>query len=1146
MVYSQPCLHSLGWLCLLTCFHSTRGYQMTDAQGEVIQDPFRQGLGYAVQWYDILQVEVERQVEMVYSMVDPQMKEVTSTLQWTVISITVIDMLLETVQISMTQPIFCPKALLTQLGAISTLNKAAMDSFDDTGIMALICRHDIPLFFANIDSPGEQQKYSVALLHHFFSFLLPEATVIALYDIGCVLARTLSKVLSALLVKNLQKSPAAKWQEGGFHHHIRPPRQLHLTKMESSHFQQKIEEHPCMGATKLVMGHLGINGLQESVATISPVLLNTARVNHERKKVFTKSQGKDIIAGFTEFQRQHLDFVIYHTFKPVAVVITQLPIMLSFLVKNHSNGIISDAAHGFWAERNDLLIISSVFSDTLQCWVPGVMTWSNGGTEAHYRHHFRALFETMTQEYERQNVILTDDLFANVTRIKKISGVVPPALTEVFADHVLQLLQCQDLATFKSISASLICDYPKAEGWLNWWMADGRAEMLFTPFRRMPDNLWYNLEDTTNAEEAMHWRIYCGLGKFHGFVAGLHALRAFSEYWQLQSASNSSGIPLFYGNSFSRDFETSFSPRMSELTDEDSLSLLSHAFKARTVLQGPDPSAPDDIASILFVQRETVRQDLCDKKIISAMDSFEAIFTWLGSLLNYPRNSAMKFMHGYFQLHMIDVRSCSGSPSNESSFMQDPHWQTVRKPRAVFHLQLQRSAVEKVDGDVKKPPTKTPSCWCVLDGETIRPLDGKAEECQGVVYDIIGRAFFSPASHHFIACYITPDKHIYNYNGMKLGGYATVDRKAKINTHVADGIGTAVIYQYLTNFNCAMTLSQFSQTSSDSGPRMQQSQPNMWTMCGSWEHRDLQEESEVAIQCNNCERWSHVACQMDGRASNLAKKEPFYCDTPDCAPYGDRWTHAHEVPQHEDVIANFRHIPYSVNIDEALAPHSQLLTNILEQPDPVKMRNAVPVLGYLADLSEKMGRKQTTVPYCGDLSLTDCAQIANWVYHRIPGASKQIVNWLNCATYAHACTIVIAKWKKDQLQEMAKHILTECHSAALDMDSKSVPTPKDEANVILQAAWLDLQLSYDPSAMDVDVDLECLGILEQRMFELSLAAGAAGNEQWGKDAGTHQDCWNPYEGLPEHWNHGDRDPYAPEFEGELDVHRFHIRSGRLH
>ncbi|KAG2076573.1 hypothetical protein BDR04DRAFT_1003218, partial [Suillus decipiens] len=57
---------------------------------------------------------------------------------------------------------------------------------------------------------------------------------------------------------------------------------------------------------------------------------------------------------------------------------------------------------------------------------------------------------------------------AQVTCIKKISGVVPPALTEVFADHVLQLLQCQDLVTFKSISSSLIRDYPKVEGWLTW------------------------------------------------------------------------------------------------------------------------------------------------------------------------------------------------------------------------------------------------------------------------------------------------------------------------------------------------------------------------------------------------------------------------------------------------------------------------------------------------------------------------------------------------------------------------------------------------------------------------------------------------------------------------------------------------------
>ncbi|KIN93816.1 hypothetical protein M404DRAFT_35711, partial [Pisolithus tinctorius Marx 270] len=77
--------------------------------------------------------------------------------------------------------------------ADSNKRKAAMDCFDDTGIMALICRHDIPLFFVNIDTPGEQQKYSIALLEHLFSLLPSAATVVVLYDIGCVLDRSLSK-----------------------------------------------------------------------------------------------------------------------------------------------------------------------------------------------------------------------------------------------------------------------------------------------------------------------------------------------------------------------------------------------------------------------------------------------------------------------------------------------------------------------------------------------------------------------------------------------------------------------------------------------------------------------------------------------------------------------------------------------------------------------------------------------------------------------------------------------------------------------------------------------------------------------------------------------------------------------------------------
>jgi hypothetical protein len=77
---------------------------------------------------------------------------------------------------------------------------AMSERFDDNGLMALVCRHDIPLFLANIDTPGEQQKYAVALLEHLFSLIPPNATVLALYDIGCVLDRSIELVSNFFLM----------------------------------------------------------------------------------------------------------------------------------------------------------------------------------------------------------------------------------------------------------------------------------------------------------------------------------------------------------------------------------------------------------------------------------------------------------------------------------------------------------------------------------------------------------------------------------------------------------------------------------------------------------------------------------------------------------------------------------------------------------------------------------------------------------------------------------------------------------------------------------------------------------------------------------------------------------------------------------
>ena len=59
------------------------------------------------------------------------------------------------------------------------------------GLAALVCCHDIPLLFVNIDTLGKQQKYMVVLLAYLFNLLPPQTTVICLYDVGCVLDQSM-------------------------------------------------------------------------------------------------------------------------------------------------------------------------------------------------------------------------------------------------------------------------------------------------------------------------------------------------------------------------------------------------------------------------------------------------------------------------------------------------------------------------------------------------------------------------------------------------------------------------------------------------------------------------------------------------------------------------------------------------------------------------------------------------------------------------------------------------------------------------------------------------------------------------------------------------------------------------------------------
>ena len=71
--------------------------------------------------------------------------------------------------------------------------KASTQYFEDTGMMALLCHHDIPLFAASMWTAGKKQFYVFALMQRLLDYIPSHWRVGALYDIGCQMDQSLKK-----------------------------------------------------------------------------------------------------------------------------------------------------------------------------------------------------------------------------------------------------------------------------------------------------------------------------------------------------------------------------------------------------------------------------------------------------------------------------------------------------------------------------------------------------------------------------------------------------------------------------------------------------------------------------------------------------------------------------------------------------------------------------------------------------------------------------------------------------------------------------------------------------------------------------------------------------------------------------------------
>ncbi|KAF8829448.1 hypothetical protein HHX47_DHR3000949 [Lentinula edodes] len=397
------------------------------------------------------------------------------------------------------------------------------------------------------------------------------------------------------------------WQNIGFHNHQRITHILHLLPGEQTRFEELIDINPDTTPSQLLVGRRTLHGKQKSASDISPVYNNRDRIAKDRQKVINGAKysgGDSFVSGFRDFHRDFPGFIVHTIFGEINMICLQSEFMRSRLggmFKHHQepvNGIVSDAAHGFWRERNSLLITSSIYEAELHCWVPGLFSYSDGASAEHYMHHFLVLMLSIAHECEANDTIIADRHFAgiidfsqaerhgfiqafvafwmqrhentrsedtlysaaevllrgceehfraSVTRIKKIHGVVPVHSEKHFEELVLGLISAKDLDDFHARVEVIQRDFPLTNSWLGWWLRESNARMLFETHTRMEPDIWTSIPNTTNAQEAQHWKLYSAVGRDHGLLEGLEALHAVAETTVKLFTANLEGGLIRYG-----------------------------------------------------------------------------------------------------------------------------------------------------------------------------------------------------------------------------------------------------------------------------------------------------------------------------------------------------------------------------------------------------------------------------------------------------------------------------------------------------------------------------------------------------------------------------------------------------------------------
>jgi hypothetical protein len=223
---------------------------------------------------------------------------------------------------------------------------------------------------------------------------------------------------------------------GPLHNHARFAHVPRTVALEEKKWKKSSRYHTLNTTpSQAMVGKETANGYIGAAPDCGQKFQSQAYVGHRLHKDKEKS-GKGKNTGFGHFKwlrnwkSQHATVLCRdYTGEGVTVISVQTSWMREQAIprqavaseNNPVAGLLSDAAHKFFADSSAHLIVTSTFSPLIQKWVPVLFSYADGATATHYKLHFTTLIEGIALLASERELPVTDDLFLMVCLSKNVS-----------------------------------------------------------------------------------------------------------------------------------------------------------------------------------------------------------------------------------------------------------------------------------------------------------------------------------------------------------------------------------------------------------------------------------------------------------------------------------------------------------------------------------------------------------------------------------------------------------------------------------------------------------------------------------------------------------------------------------------------------